>query len=197
MNRPVMTSTDNAPLGDDPLTAEVFQELELVRSENEELRALVLELEQALQQASSTPSNWEAQSREFEALLEEKSELIRTLHCRVQELEDAVAAQASCSKPAGLVPREDELMQLSEELERERRQLQEDEEALMQQMRQMEIDMARERAEMGRQRAELQRLQNDLRHELEVAARDNALRERLAPLQRRHQDIINRRGARQ
>src|SRR5947209_2022978 len=65
----------------------------------------------------------------------------------------------------------------------------------MEQMREMEVQMARERAEMARQRTELQRLQNDLRHELELAARDGTLRERLAPLQRRHQDISTRRGA--
>jgi hypothetical protein len=48
---------------------------------------------------------------------------------------------------------------------------------------------------MARQRNELQRLQNDLHHELELAARDATLRERLAPLQRRHQDVVVRKGA--
>jgi hypothetical protein len=84
---------------------------------------------------------------------------------------------------------------LHEELERERRQLQEDEESLMKQMREMELQMSCERAELARQRNELQRLHTDIRHELDLAARDGTLRERLAPLQRRAQDAMNRRGA--
>ena len=119
---------------------------------------------------------------------------------RLKALEEELATsepahQQAEQRPSGPPPREEELMMLSEELERERRQLKEDEEALMEQMREMEVQMARERAELARQRNELQRLQTDLRHELEMAARDGTLRERLAPMQRRHQDISTRRGA--
>ena len=73
-------------------------------------------------------------------------------------------------------------------MEAQRRQLEEDEESVMHQMRQMEMGMARERAELARQRAELQRLHNDLKHEIEQASRDGALRERLQHLQRRAPD---------
>ena len=154
-------------------------------------------MEQALQASAGGQEDWEARTREYEALLEEKSELIRTLHRKVQALELTTREEEvkEEKRPTGPLPREEELMMLSEELERERRQLKEDEEALMEQMREMEVQMARERADMARQRTEVQRLQNDLRHELELAARDATLRERLAPLQRRHQDISTRRGA--
>jgi hypothetical protein len=168
-----------------------------LRAENEELRSLVLELEQALRHHPSGDDD--ARTREYESLLEEKSELIRNLHRKVQALEHELAkskaAPVEAPKPAGPLPREEELMRLSEELEHERRQLKEDEESLMEQMREMEVQMARERAELARQRNELQRLQTDLHHELELAARDATLRERLAPLQRRHQDIVTRKGA--
>jgi len=127
------------------------------------------------------------QQAEFERILEEKSELIRNLHLKVQELQDRPAAP-TCT------PREEDLMALSEELERERQQLKEDEAALMEQMGQMEVQMSRERAELARQRTELQRLQGEIRLELELAARDAALRERLAPLQRRQQEISARRS---
>ena len=125
-----------------------FQDLEHLRGENEELRALVLELEQALHSSAGGQEDWEARSREYEALLEEKSELIRTLHRKVQTLEQALAGQEEVQEekhPSGPLPGEEELMMLSEELERERRQLKEDEEALMEQMREMEVQMARER----------------------------------------------------
>jgi hypothetical protein len=182
------------------LHAESHGEMDHLRSENEELRSLVLELEHALQQNTSGDSDWDARSREYESLLEEKSDLIRELYRKVQALEQALAAHKpepadhGEKKASGPVPREEELMLLSEDLERERRQLREDEESLMEQMREMEVQMARERAEMARQRNELQRLQNDLRHELEMSARDATLRERLAPLQRRHQEVIARQG---
>jgi DNA repair exonuclease SbcCD ATPase subunit len=125
------------------------------------------------------------QQTEFEGILEEKTELLRELHHKVQELE------ARTPRPV-CTPREEELMTLSEELERERQQLKEDEESLMQQMGHMEVQMSRERAELARQRTELQRLQSEIRHELELAARDSALRERLAPLQRRQQELCGR-----
>src|SRR5262249_133164 len=84
---------------------------------------------------------------------------------------------------------------LSEELEQERRQLKEDEETLMAQMREMEIQMSRERAELARQRNELQRLHSEIHHELELASRNPALPDRLQPLQRRHQDLLHRKGS--
>src|SRR5262249_56612934 len=81
--------------------------------------------------------------REYEALLEEKSEVIRSLHQKLQEYQE---------RPTAVAPKEAELVALSEQLEQDRRQLQEDEESLMQQMRQMEMTMSRERAELARQR---------------------------------------------
>jgi len=199
-----MSSSNGTQVNADRPGGDDVPELTHLRNENEELRALVLELEQALHSSTGGPGDWDARSREYESLLEEKSEHIRTLHLKVQALEKELRARAreeakakaeEEKRPAGPVPREEELMMLSEELERERKQLKEDEEALMEQMREMEVQMAKERAEMARQRNELQRLQNDLRHELELAARDGTLRERLAPLQRRHQDIVTRRGS--
>src|SRR3984957_10518731 len=95
----------------------------------------------------------------------------------------------------GPVPREDELLRLSEELERERRQLQEDEQSLMEQMRQMEMSMARERAEMARQRNDLQRLYGEIRHELERLERNGALQSKMDELKAKLQDVQTRRGA--
>jgi DNA repair exonuclease SbcCD ATPase subunit len=161
-------------------------ELERLRAENEQLAGRVADLERIAEEMQKEQVAWESRQREYEGLLEEKSEVIRELHRRLHE-QPAERAQAN-------PPREEELIALSEELERERRQLKDDEEALMQQMRQMEVQMSRERAEMARQRNEFQRLQNDVRHELELAARDATLRDRLAPLQRRHGDMMNRTG---
>jgi hypothetical protein len=158
-------------------------ELARLRTENELQSRRMAEMEKILNATQEEQMAWESRQREYESLLEEKSEVIRELHRRLHDQPERSAAGA---------PREEELIALSEELERERRQLKDDEQALMEQMRQMEVQMSRERAELARQRNELQRLQNDVRHELELASRDATLRDRLAPLQRRHQDMMNR-----
>jgi paraquat-inducible protein B len=170
-------------------------ELIILRDENGQLRALVSELQHHLENLTG-PNSPDAQvaeqNKELEALLEEKSELIRTLHLKIQEIEEELSKKPV---PVAATPHEVELMRMNDQLERERRQLQEDEESMMQQMRDMEIQMAKERAEIARQRNEMQRLHGEIRHELELAARDATLRERLAPLQRRHQDVMTRRGS--
>src|SRR5262249_60729830 len=128
-------------------------EVEALRQENDQLRQLCADLEQALQEATceaAEAGSPEARVGELEGLLEEKTETIRRLY---QELDEARAAQAAPAAPAprhGPIPREEELLALSEELEAERRQLQDDERSLMEQMRQMELGMARERAERAR-----------------------------------------------
>src|SRR4051794_37698746 len=130
---------DDAAAGASPA-----EELEQLRSENTQLRALCTELEQALQEATqqtADTSGSEERIREYELLVDEKSETIRQLHQQLQEVQAAVeeAANRPAQGPArgGPLPREEELLSLSEELERERRQLQEDEQSLMEQMRQM------------------------------------------------------------
>jgi chromosome segregation ATPase len=176
-------------------------EVDRLRAENEELHSIVAELRQLIDEASAGMANaalFADREKEFERMLEEKSELIREMAARVQELEKA----ASVPRP----PNEKELLTMSDELERERaqmeqerrqldeqlRQLKEDEGSMMEQMREMEVQMARERAEMARQRNELQRLHSDIRHELEVASRDEELKRRLGMLVRKHQEVVNR-----
>jgi hypothetical protein len=186
-------------------------ELEHLRAENAQLRTLCLELEQALQEATQhQAAAADERVKEYEALLDEKSDMIRTLHEQLQQAKAALAeleakaaeeeqapkaAAPAAPRPAGPAPREEELLALSEELERERRQLQEDERTLMDQMREMEIGMAKERAELARQRNDLQRLQGEIRHELERLERNGPLQSRIDNLRTRLQDATSRRGA--
>jgi hypothetical protein len=144
---------------------------ESLRAENAELRRLLEEIERA----------WGKRQCEYEELLEEKSEVIRDLHLKIQDLPQSESAPTSAPDQAVLV-------KLQRELEERRLQLEQDEEALMVQMREMEMAMSRDRAELARQRTELQRFQADLNRELEMATRDGGLRDRLQALQRRHQD---------
>jgi hypothetical protein len=178
-------------------------ELEQLRRENAELRRRVDALETALLERPESEEDWVERQKEYEALLEEKSEVIRGLHQKIQELREASAASAASFAPAASAePREqpidpaahEDFLLMKRRLEEDRAQLEQDEEALEAQMRQMEMAMAKERAEMARQRSELQRLHNELRHEMELASRDAALRERLMPLQRRQQEVAGRKG---
>jgi hypothetical protein len=175
----------------------VQRELVELRLENSQLRARLEELEQQ-QQASSDERElgWAEMQKDYESLLEEKSEVIRTLHQQIQELREKPAQETDAIEMSGHpLALKQEIQRLREEVEREREQLLEDEAAVEEQLRQMELTMSRERVELARQRNELLRLQGELKHELELAARDDKLRDRLAPLQRRHQEIVNGRGA--
>ncbi len=182
----------------DPDAASAAGELERLREENLRLQARVEELEQLLEATSDqTEQVWSEQQKEYEALLEEKSEVIRSLHQQLLQArnENSASENEPESEPKPEHASEDsqalghELLALKEQLDAERRQLDEDEEALMEQARQMELAMSRERVELARQRNELQQMYRQLQHEIEQASRDGALRERLAGLQRRQQEI--------
>ncbi|HWY88180.1 MAG TPA: hypothetical protein VNX28_15725 [Gemmataceae bacterium] len=164
--------------------AEEPDELTILRGANAALRGRVEELEQALQAAAPSAESWTDRQKEFEALLEEKSEVIRSLHLRIQELQDAPAGPAEADVS--------ESQMLLKDMAEQRRQLEEDEESLMQQMRQMEMAMSKDRAELARQRNEIQRLHNELNHEIEIASRDPGLRERLVALQRLQGEMSGR-----
>lgn len=178
-------------------------EMERLVAENSQLREIIAELRQGVDEATSKrEGNWAEQQKEYESLLEEKSELIRNLHLKIQELEGQKV-------PAPVTPKEEELLALNQELEgercrieQERRQLDEDlkqfkddEQIMVQQMREMELQMARERAELARQRNELQRIMDEIRHEIDRVERDRGLNERLTQLRHRYNDVSKGRVA--
>lgn len=162
-------------------------ELTSLRRDNAELRARVEALE-AVAKASSGDGLWAERQKEYEALLDEKSEVIRGLHLKIQELQDGGAAAAPNSEQDIK-----DVLAVKAELDEQRRQLEEDEASLMQQMRQMEMAMSKDRAELARQRNDVQRLQAELNREIENASRDPALRDRLVALQKLQNEISGRR----
>src|SRR5207247_1801905 len=93
-------SAGQLDLGADPQVDGAVDEIEALRAENDQLRNLCLELEQALQEATQHgDQNYEDRFKEYDALLEEKSETIRDLHQQLQagqatiaELEAALAS---------------------------------------------------------------------------------------------------------
>jgi hypothetical protein len=196
-------------------------DVDKILAENQQLQEMVAELKQCLEEATAKnkggDGSFEDREREYEMLLDEKTDTIRQLHVRIQELEKQLAegggGGGGDAKPSGgdreASGNQEEMLALSDELERERcqleqerqavdgdrRQLREDEDAMMRQMREMELQMAKERAELARQRNELQRLHSEIRHELELAQRDAAVNERLRLLQRRHNEVSSGGGS--
>jgi hypothetical protein len=185
-------------LGIQPQGPDDSAELEQYRHENAELRSIIAELHDRLEAAQKQEQEGlQDRLKEYEGLLEEKSELIRSLHLKVQELEARPLVPQT--------PKEEELLALSEELDRERCQLQqdrrqleeerkqlvEDEELMTKQMRDMEVQMARERADFARQRIELNRLYEEIRRELDNVERNGLLNQRLGQLRERFQDVAN------
>lgn len=164
------------------------EDVEALRLENIELKARIEELEAIA--SGQGEELWLERQREYEMLLEEKSEVIRGLHQQMQDMQESVSlgdgpAPAPAMTSATRLGQAEEILRLKRELEEQRRQLEQDEEDMMAQMRQMEMTMARERAEMARQKQEVQRLQADLTREIEQSSRDPELRERLNTLRRR------------
>jgi hypothetical protein len=157
------------------------EELARLRAENAALLARVEELERHPHAAADDVS-WAECQTEYEKLLHEKSETIRALNLKVQELQAAQTGEMSVEVHDAVVER------MKRELEEQRRQLEEDEASLMQQMRNMEMALAKDRAELARRMADLQRQQADFVREVEMASRDPQLRDRLATLTRRAQD---------
>ncbi len=172
---------------DEKAPAEPSEDLERLRQENAELKGRIRELEALVDGRGE--ELWVERQRAYEALMEEKSEVIRGLHQKIQEMQESVdLGEAPAPAPMASATRlgqAEEILRLKRELEEQRRQLEQDEEDMMTQMRQMEMAMAKERAEMARQRQEAQRLKAELNREIEQTARDPQLKERLNTLRRK------------
>jgi chromosome segregation ATPase len=180
-------------------------ELQRLEGENEQLRGQITELRQKLDEAAEKgQGSFEERERSYESMLEDKSEEIRGLYIRIQELKEAIgskggggpvrdeAADEDADLQAMAEDLERERMQLEEErqrLEEETRQIREDEEELMHRMREMELQTAKGRADLARQHNELHQLHNEVRRELEQAQQMGANTERVRSIQKAHQEV--------
>lgn len=169
-------------------------------NENLELRGIIADLQQELEAAhSKSEHEWTERQKEYENLLDEKTDTIRSLHLKLQEYQEL---HEKLQRPP--TPKEEELLAMSEDLERERcqlqqerrevdeekRQLKEENDSSMEDARRMEMQMARERADLARQKNELQRLNEEIRQELDRLERDRGLSDRLQQLRHRHLEAM-------
>jgi hypothetical protein len=197
-----------APRGEDVLptrTDHGGSEIGRLRSENKELRKLLNEMKQLLQDASDTEQLHAKLNVELQTALAEKANQIEELTGHLHHFEEQISSGALA--PVQPQRTKTELEEWGDELEREnskltkerkqlddeRRQLREDEEALENQMRQMEVSMAKDRAIMARQEIELRRLHGEIQNELEIIQLGDAtLREHMQRFQRRAQEVMTK-----
>src|SRR5262249_34203022 len=95
-------------------------ELQRLRGEDADLRQRVEELEQALLERPENEQDWAERQSEYEALLEEKSEVIRNLHQKIQELREAAVSAPGGRGGAGDPGTTQELLAMKRELEEAR-----------------------------------------------------------------------------
>lgn len=174
-----------------------------LRQENEQLRSIIEEMQAQLESSPAVTGqgSWAEREQEYEMMLEEKSEQIRMLNLRLQELQKAAEEAGTGGEP--VEEPSEELITMYEELERERSQLEqerqrldeerrklhEDEEELERKMQEMELQTAKGRADLVRQRNELQQMHSEVRRELDQAQKAGAGGENFQGLQQRHQKL--------
>jgi len=175
-------------------------EIAALKEENEQLKKLCLELDQALTNSNlsgnlnhsfTTP----IPESELEQLLEEKSETIRKLHTEnleyqkvITELEDRLygpggtdfANEKPQQKTGG-----NEISASIGELESKKEALAKEIVLMEKQLCDEEIRASRERAEMARQKYDLERLKADLEIEIEKHAKDTSLKTKIDSIKSR------------
>lgn len=183
-------------------------EVARLKSENRELRQLLEEMKNLLQEASDTEQQYATRETDFLAVIAEKQRHLDELTSQFESIEEQIASGKLGPQQIKTAPKaKTELETWNDDLEKEnaaieqqrrkledeRQQLRDDEESLERQMRDMEVSMARDRALMARQETELKRLNAEIQHELEMIQRgDGALRDQMAKFQRRAQDVMQK-----
>jgi hypothetical protein len=138
------------------------RQYEEVRNENLQLRQSVEQARGRLASLEKEAELWRAREQEYENMLEEKSELIRQLHVKLNEI----------PKRNSDLPSEEELVALHQELQRERQEFEQERSDMENQFKQMEISLAKERADIARQRSEANRLQSEIKRQIEMLERE-------------------------
>jgi hypothetical protein len=174
---------------DEPAKSPADAVADVLRAENDQLRQLMEEMRQLLQDASDQEQRVQAELAERDRLLADARDKAEALEAQLnnkpktrgelEEWSDELEQEAA------------KIAQGRRDLDAERQQLREDEVSLEKQMRDMEVQMARERAMLARQEQELKRLNAEIQHELEVMQQGGGtLRDRLAVFQRKHAEVV-------
>ena len=117
-----VNAEEEAPAEAAPATAPAAdsEELERLRIENDELKARIQELE--AHASGQADTLWRERQREYEMLLEEKTEVIRALHQKIQEAQESVdlgdGPPPSTSVSNSRLGQAEEILRLKREMDR-------------------------------------------------------------------------------
>ena len=175
-------------------------EMTVLKEENEQLKKLCLELDQALTNSNlsanlNKPFGTPIPESELEQLLEEKSETIRKLHLEnleyqkvITELEDRLygpggtdLANEKPQQTSGI----NDLSASIGELENKKDILVKEILLMEKQLCDEEIQASRDRAELARQKYDLERLKADLEIDIEKHAKDISLKTKIDSIKSR------------
>lgn len=178
-------------------------EMTELKEENEQLKKLCLELNEALTTSNLSGSNNKPfgtpiPESELEQLLEEKSETIRKLHTEnleyqkiITELEDRLYGPGGtdfANEKSVQTQGSNEISASIGELESKKDILGREIKLMETQLCDEEIRASRERAELARQKYDLERLRSDLEIEIEKHAKDSSLKTKIDSLKSRLHD---------
>ena len=148
------------------------------RLENRSLKNLVDSLQAREERDRQTrEASFRLETETLRGQLREKDEMLARLQA---------APQTVSSSANGILSGE------REQLEYDRRLLEGELEKAKAAARQAELEISRERAHLARERIELMRIREEIRHELERAQRSVEVEQRLAPVQRLQDELIER-----
>lgn len=178
-------------------------------TENQTLRNTIDGLRRQLDAASSADQHpFDRREREFEDMLDAKSDTIRSLHAKLRGLESAATAARKELAPPGQNDFDRDVLgdELAEEctlleaqrtqLEDERHHLREEEEQLMGRMKDMEKQMSKERADMVRQRNELNELHRAVLGDMQLAQQQGVVTNRVGSWQQQLHEVAETRKGR-
>ncbi len=182
------------------------EEMELLQQENQELREIIEELQ-------NQPAPEPEPSEEFLKLKEDMEKLQHDNNLLRQLLDEKNALLEELEKnPPAPEPSEEEedikiedpdsfeaeLVKYRRELEQDRLRLNEEIQHLRQRnqemdetIREMEMEMSKERAQLARERTRLERLREEIKIETDRLQRNGGLGDRLAPISRLRDEILN------
>lgn len=175
-------------------------EMAALKEENEQLKKLCLELDQALTNSNlsasfNKPFGTPLPESELEQLLEEKSETIRKLHTEnleyqkvITELEDRLYGPGGTdlgSEKSQQTSGSNDISASIGELETKKELLIKEIALMEKQLCDEEIQASRERAELARQKYDLERLKADLEIEIEKHAKDISLKTKIDSIKSR------------
>jgi chromosome segregation ATPase len=174
-------------------------ELHRLRTENNDLRQLMAELEEQLttrlERSNETQLGLEEENAELRRSMHEKEAFIEELRRSSLRLSENPEAQEAADYEAELNEFRQQLESDRQQLDIQLEQMRARNADLKEAAREAELEMSRERAQLARERAQLDRMRDEFRQEMERAQRHAGMHESLASVRKLKNEMSERNRA--